>query len=319
SSSDVERIAAGLGFAYSTAIERGDLQLAIELNGQTRRVKAASRPALKQLHTGQINHDGHTFDVEWGVTEAPVHEVGCRLVYGGKTFELTALPCGNGRLSRFYAALRIPRSAGQKSIDLLKKTVETEYLEPVFHRCQKLFQQQLFEADQLCGDDLNRVLSETISQLLSRRRPAPSATAEVVFGKPKRTRQQEPPAPKEPDVGRFRRTPTSILVDWVEFGRPMPLARYDCDARRLCYNEDNETLRKLRKDSKVYELACVAAGYIAYEIDKHDPQITFEFDNSLYDEVYRKLIERASIHALTKAFADSGEPGNSNGESPPIA
>jgi hypothetical protein len=309
SSTDIERIATGLGFAYATAIEQGDLELTIELNGNKRRVKASVRPKLKQLFTAQLEHEGHPYDVEWGVTEAPVHEVGCRLIYGGKTFELTSRPCGHGRLSRFYAAIRIPRSAGAKSMDLLKKSVETEYLEPLFHRCLKLFQPQLTEADALCGDDLNRVLSDTISELLSRRKPVRAATEEVVSSKPHRKKPEPQPA-AEPEVGRFRRTPGSIMVDWLGFGRPMPLARYDCDTRRLCYNEDNDTLRKLRADSKVYELACVAAGYIAYEIDKHDPQMTFEFDNSLYDEVYRKLIERASIHALTRAFggSDPAEP-----------
>lgn len=306
-STDVERMAAALGFAYATALERGDLELTIELNGQKRRVKPAPRPAVMELLTAQFEHAGHTYDVEWGVTVEPVHETGCRLIYGGKTFELTARPCGTGRLSRFYAALRIPRTAGAMSMDLLKKSVETEFLEPVFQHCHKLFAPQLEAADRLCGDDLNRMLSDTISELLSRRRPATVTEAvDPVNGKAK-PKPKPAPVAAEPDLGRFRRTPTSILVDWVGFGRPMPLARYDCDSRRLTYNEDSDTLRKLRKESKVYELACVAAGYIAYEIDKHDPQVTFEFDNSLYDEVYRKLIERASIHALTKAFQPTGE------------
>jgi hypothetical protein len=309
STHDLERMAHALGFAYSAAIEAGDLELTVELNGHARKVKAAPRPALQQLHTARIEQDGHAYDVEWGVTIEPVHEAGCRLIYGGKTFELTARPCGTGRLSRFYAALRIPRSAGAVSMDLLKKTVETEFLEPVFHACHRLFAPQLDEADRLCGDDLNRVLSDTISELLSRRKPATATEAlETVNGKAQKTKAK-PVVPAEPDGGRFRRTPTSIVVDWVGFSRPMPLARYDCDSRRLTYNEDNETLRKLRKESKVYELACVAAGYIAYEIDKHDPQITFEFDNSLYDEVYRKLIERASIHALSQAFGAPAAEG----------
>lgn len=304
STSEFDRIAHALGFAYSTAIERGDLELTLELNCQSRKVRPAARPALLHLHTAQIEHDGHTFEAEWGVTAEPVHDVGCRLIYGGKTFELTARPCGTGRLGRFYAMLRIPRTAGGQSMDLLKKSVENEYLEPVFQRCHKLFQPQLTEADQLCGNDLNKVLSDTISDLLSRRRPAPTAepTESPTNGHVKRAKKPAP-VPTEAEAGRFRRTPTSIVVDWIGFGRPMPLARYDCDSRRLSYNEDNDTLRKLRADSKVYELACVAAGYIAYEIDKHDPQMTFEFDNSLYDEVYRKLIERASIHALSRAFS----------------
>lgn len=308
STHDVERMAAALGFAYSSAIEQGDLELTIELNGHKRRVKPAPRPELQSLHTAQFEHAGHTYAVEWGVTREPVHETGCRLIYGGKTFDLTARPCGTGRLSRFYAALRIPRTAGAVSMDLLKKSVELEFLEPVFQHCHRLFAPQLAEADRLCGDDLNRVLSDTISELLSRRRPATASVAvEPVNGKPRRVKPAPPPA-TEADLGRFRRTPTSIVVDWVGFGRPVPLARYDCDSRRLTYNEDCDTLRKLRQDSKVYELACVAAGYIAYEIDKHDPQGTFEFDNSLYDEVYRKLIERASIHALSKAFEPAMPP-----------
>lgn len=304
STADLERIAAALGFAYSAAIQQQDLELTLVLNGQVRRVKAAPRPGLLQLHQATFELEGHRFDVEWGVTEQPQHEVGCRLIYGGKTFDLTSRPCGDGRLGRFYAALRIPRSAGLQSMDLLKKSVEMDFLEPVFHRCHKLFEPQLAEANRLCGDDLNRLLSESISQLLSRRRPTPAATEPArKTAREAKVNGHEPDAAGEVDAGRFRRTPASIVVDWVGFGRPMPLARYDCDARRLTYNEDSPTLRKLRADSKVYELACVAAGYIAYEIDRRDPQLTFEFDNSLYDEVFRKLIERASIHSLTQAFS----------------
>jgi hypothetical protein len=299
SNAELERIISHLGFAYSTAIEKGDLILSVELNGHRRKVKAAGRPKLRKLYESQLEHEGHKFDVEWGVTEETVADTGCRLIYGGKTFDVTARPCGKGRLSRFYAAIRIPRTAGLQSMDLLKKTAEMEFLEPLFQRCHRLFQPQLTEADRLCGDDLNRLISDTISSLLSRQRPAPAPhDPRKKHVEPAKQAARQEPETEEDDSRRFRRPPDKILVDWLGFGRPMPLAKYDYKSKRLSYNEDNETLVRLRTESKIYELACVAAGYIAYEIDKLDPQMRFDFDSSLYDEVYRKLIERASLHVV---------------------
>ena len=78
----------------------------------------------------------------------------------------------------------------------------------------------------------------------------------------------------------------------------MPLAKYNHDSRRLAYNQDNPTLLRLRTEGKVYELASVATGYIAYEIDKQNPTVRQEQDIPLYDEIYRKLIERASFAEL---------------------
>lgn len=311
SGSEMDRIIAHLGFAYATAIAQGDLILSVELNGHRRKVKADGRPKLVKLFTSQLEHEGHKFDIEWGVTEETVHDIGCRLIYGGKTFDSTARPCGKGRLARFYAAIRIPRSAGLQAMDLLKKSAEMEYLEPLFQRCHVLFKPQLIEADRLCGDDLNKLISDTISNLLSRQRPP--AADEPDVRKKKHPEPAKPAARQEPEVEedenrRFRRPPDKILVDWIAFGRPMPLARYDYKSKRLSYNEDNETLVRLRTESKVYELACVAAGYIAYEIDKLDPQLRFDFDNaSLYDEVYRKLIERASVHVVLPSEGEAGK------------
>ncbi len=301
SRTELDRIVSHLSFAYSTALERGDLVLSIRLNGKLRRVRAAKRPAVHELYTQTLEHEGHAFEVEWGVTHESVRDVGCWLIYGGKTFDVTPRPCGKGRLSRFHAALRIPRSAGLKAMDLLKKSAEREFLDPVFRRCNKLFQRELREADRLCGDDLNRLISDAISQLLSRQRVANRQNGHKPPAhppKPLNGQTQIDPRGLDDPPPRPRRAPDSVIIDWVGFGRPVPLARYDPKSKRLSYNEDNDTLTTLRSESKVYELACVAAGYIAYEIDKLDPQFRVDMGTSMYDEVYRKLIERASIQAL---------------------
>lgn len=298
SASEVERIATQLGMSYAAALEAGDLVLTLDLNGHVKHVRPADRPKLQELHTASIAWEGHEFTAEWGVTEAPVHEPGCRLIYGGKTFDITARPCGTGRLGRFYAALRIPRSAGQAAMDLLKNSAEMEYLEPVFHRCHKLFEPQLAEADRLCGDDVNRLLSDSISHLLSRpMRPksgkSPTTAEAAMPPRPLPPPEDESDADRPP---RRRRAPYKIVVDWLGFGAPVPLARYDFKARRLTYNLDNQTLARLRAESRAYELAWVASSYIAYEIDKLDPQLRLDFEGSLYDEIYRELIERAVVH-----------------------
>jgi hypothetical protein len=300
SHTEMERIAAHLSFAYSAAIEQGALRLTLRFNGTAKKIKPTARPKLLAIKRAKIEEAGHIFEVEWGITEKSVENPGCRLIYGGKTFDVTSRPCGKGRLARFFAAITIPRSAGLQSMDLLKKTAEFEFLDPLFKHCHKLFQAELEEADRLCGDDLNREISDTISQLLSRQRAPLAATpkgkkppqlvARRVMAALKTALEQEP--------ARTRRAPDKVLIEWINFGRPMPLAKYDHESRRLAYNQDNDTLVRLRSEGKVYELASVAAGYIAYEIDRQNPNQRLDMDIPLYDEIYRKLIERAAFAEL---------------------
>lgn len=302
--SDIERIIEYLGRCYAIVLERAELQITIALNGKNWRVKPEVRPALNWIKTERIEIDEHAFSVEWGVTSEPTADAGCRLVYGGKFFETTSEPCGDYDLGRFYACITIPLSAGQDSMDLLKRSVEKEFMDDLYDRCATLFESALLESHELCSTAADRKLSDIISTLLSSRAGSTEGGEIKPEGSEDRRqfngRDHESEGIKPANSGRKRKgrkkseMPNRLVSGWAPMAESGPMAKYDPAGNRLTYNSDIELLASWRSTQAATELAQVGAAHVANvlcRMDSDGRNTLFGIDGD-FDDLYKEFMHR---------------------------
>lgn len=294
----VENICQRLSAMYSRAILDGRLQIVIERNSEQQIVEPEQPPLCEELHTETITINGHHFEVEWGVTKEPCRDSGVRLVYGGKFFETNSNPCGDYNLGRFYAQLRIPRSSGKQMMDLMKRSVDTDMLEPVFTQCEVLFQESLKRSDALCSEDEDTVLTQQIEHLLAvATQPSKSGSGNQDRREYQgRNPEQVGVAPRH--TGRKRRgrkgsvSPGFLKVDWVHKGADEPMAFYDPSGHRITFNKDNPVNMQAKENKQAMLLASIAAASIARMVEGTDKQKRFGFADDSFEEIYRQLMLR---------------------------
>jgi hypothetical protein len=300
---DLDRIIAHLARCYASVLECCALEITVVLNGKRHKVKPESRPEVEVLHSSTLDIDGHTFSVEWGVTLKPTADMGCRLIYGGKLFDTTSEPCGDYNVGRFYAQLRIPQTAGQDSMDLLKRSVEKEFMDDLYEQCAELFEPQLQESHALCSNEHDAKLNDTISRMLSRPKGKGGGDNPTRGGNEDRRehdgREPDSEGIKPRDTGRKRKgrkkshTPDALLTEWAELGEDGYLARYEKNGNKLYYNADNALLARWREKGESVPLAQVAAAHVAEALARSDgkQQLLFGVEGS-FDDIYKLFMER---------------------------
>lgn len=305
---DMVRISAKLGRSYATPIQSGSLVIDLIRNGVITQVESEPLPECDELKTAVIVIDGHTFAAEWGVTKTHCRDNGCRLIYGGKFFDKSTVPCGEYSIGRFYAAVRIPRTIGRESMDILKRVIDNSSIDKLYDELAELFQPELEASDAICkvGDDA--ALNEHISSLLSLAiRPAVSAGDEEAESgdadiRDFNGRDPEGVGAKPRHTGRKRKgrrgpgnkskLPDSILSSWAPFGKDKGLAEYQHDAGRITFNEDVPMMLNLRDSKQALLLASIAAGHVAKDIEGSDKQKQLGFGDGDFAWIYRTMMER---------------------------
>jgi len=311
--SGVARIVSHLARCYASALISGKLSLTVIFNGATERLQPEDRPKVEELKTERITISGHEFALEWGVTTEPHADGGCRLVYGGKWFDTTSEPCGDYSLGRFYASIRIPQSAGQDSMDLLKRTIEREFMDDLYDTCSTLFAPELQRADVLAQDDQNRELNSTISRLLSRPKQRQKGSGDgtkdirAFNGRDPCGEGVEPKHTGRKRVGsrggRKKRhdgadaPPDEFTIDWLFLGDDEPLVRFDNATARITYNKSVALLCKWHEENREVALSQVAAAFIAdtvapIDAKKRNQKVLGFMKDAAFADIYRDLIER---------------------------
>ncbi len=304
---DTSRIASKLGRSYATAIQSGALVIDLIRNGSATRVESETLPECDDLKTAVIEIDGHTFTVEWGVTKTHCRDNGCRLIYGGKFFDKSQEPCGEYRIGRFYAAVRIPRTIGRESMDILKRAIDNSSIDSLYDELAKLFQPELEASDAICKEGDDEVLNAQISSLLSLAIKSPAKNHEEDESgnddiRDSNGRDPDGVGVKPRNTGRTRKgrrgpgtksqLPDSILSCWAPFGTDKGLAEYQHDAMRITFNEDVPMMLHLRESKQVSILASIAAGHVAKDIEGTDKQKQLGFGDSDFAWIYRTMMER---------------------------
>lgn len=308
-SQKITHIAGKLGRQYCTAIQSGSLQIDLIRNGQCSTVASEAIPECDVLKSECIEISGHTFVIEWGVTKDLCRDNGARMIYGGKFFDATQEPCGDYRLGRFYASIRIPRTIGRESMDILKRAINHSSIDELFDRLAELFRPELEESDRLCKSDDDEDLNNEISSLLS-----------IAIRKKKTAEKPEPEDGGDEDIreyngrdpngngvkprssGRKRtgrrkagdnaKLPDSLISLWSPLGTDNGLAVYDYKSGRITFNQDIAMMQALRAGKQKLLLASIAAGHIAKDIEGSVKQKQLGFGDGDFAWIYRTMMER---------------------------
>lgn len=309
-------IAEKLGRQYGTAILSGALKISLTRNGSTVDVDAEAIPECDILKRDVVCIGDHSFEVEWGVTKDICRDNGCRLIYGGKFFDGSQEPCGDYRLGRFYGSVRIPRTIGRESMDILKRAINHVSIDDLFDRLAELFKTELEESDRLCrtGDDedLNKEISALLSvAVCGTKVEADSGDEGNEDIRDFNGRDPNSAGAKPKNTGRKRKgrrgstgdqkLPDSLITRWAPLGVDKGLAEYDYKSGRITFNEDVEMMQRLRAGKQTLLLASIAAGHIAKEIEGSEKQRQLGFGDGDFAWIYRQIMER-----IDKATATPG-------------
>jgi len=304
----IAKIAEILGRQYSSAIQSGDLEIELVRNGQSMGVRAEPVPACETLYSESLLVCGHLFEVEWGVTKKDSRDNGCRMIYGGKFFETTQEPCGDYRLGRFYAAIRIPRTIGRESMDILKRAINHSSIDELFDRLAALFNEELKESDQICQADDDEDLNNEISSLMSIAIGKAKGQSKTEFedgdedlrafhgrdpnGEGVNPRNSGRKRTGRRKAGEETKLPDSVICRWAPLGNDSGLADYDYKAGRVTFNQDVEMMQGLRQGKQKLLLASIAAGHVAKDIAGTDKQKQMGFGDLNFNWIYRTMMER---------------------------
>lgn len=294
---------------YATSIESGDLYVSLIRDGVEYAVAAEAIPACEELKTSIVTVDGHEFGVEWGVTKASCKDSGCRLIYGGKYFDESTEPCGTYRVGRFYASIRIPRTIGKESMDILKRSIEHRSLDELFDRCADLFAPELQRSDEMCRQNEDESQSEQIATMLSNAIKKTKAAADIskddvgdedIRDFDGRDNDSTGVTPK--NSGRRRKgrrggsengkIPDAFIVHWTNLGADNGIVLYQHDGRRVTFNLDVPMVNFLRDKKDNFILSTIAAGHIAKDIAGTTKQKELGFGDMEFSWIYRTMMER---------------------------
>jgi hypothetical protein len=314
-----DRITKKLGKYYGVAISSGKLSLTLRRNGVEQVVEAEQTPECEDLKVASLEIEGHVFHLEWGVTKDICRDNGCRLIYGGKFFETTAAPCGSFGIGRFYASIRIPRTIGKDSMDILKRTICHDSIDEAFERCLELFRPELEASDAICRKADDAELNTKIESLLSLAVKAPAEDVPPDEGdepnssgrmRNYHTRDSNGVGVIPVGSGRKRRgkpkgnppeLPEAIKPYWGNLGADKGLVQYDHDARRITYNLDVPIIKELQQSKNDPLLASIAAGQIARDLEGSDRQKDFGFKDNNFSWMYRTMMERVGAAIFTES------------------
>lgn len=312
-------IAEKLGRQYGTAILSGALKISLTRNGSTVDVDAEPIPECDILKRAFVCIGDHSFEVEWGVTNDICRDNGCRLIYGGKFFDGSQEPCGDYRLGRFYGSVRIPRTIGRESMDILKRAINHVSIDDLFDRLAELFKTELEESDRLCrtGDDedLNKEISALLSVAVCGTKVESDSGDEGNEDiRDFNGRDPNSPGAKPKNTGRKRKgrrgstgdqkLPDSLITRWAPLGVDKGLAEYDYKSGRITFNEDVEMMQRLRAGKQTLLLASIAAGHIAKEIEGSEKQRQLGFGDGDFAWIYRQIMERIDKATTTPGGAN---------------
>lgn len=279
----IPKLAAELSERYGRAIRDGSLDIMLIRNGDPLEVAAANAPKVEELFTHEVVIKGHRFTAEWGVTIDSHRIPGVELIYGGKRFTTTAVPCGRYNLSRFYGAITIPRTVGSESMDLLKRDVETAMMSTVYDKLEPLFKPQLERSHLLSSTEMERELGDRIAAALLRDRHKPQEGREkqrnsrgVTEGgredvrkykgrdpdgigvEPKKTGRKRGGKKRRDDLRDRKITPV-----FQSLGERRNIAEYDLGAHRITYNTDYAHVSRWKEQRNIEALALIASAMIA--------------------------------------------------------
>jgi hypothetical protein len=271
----IDTLASDLGVKYANAIRCGELHVTLQRNENRHVIAAATGPTLLESYSEVVISDGHEFNVVWGTTTTPNHFAGVELIYGGKQFDITAIPCGEFNVKFFYGSITIPRSFGKDAMDLLKRDIDDELMACVYDRCAELFHHALSESHRRATTkeqhDLNNRISHLLSEMAKKdQQPEDHGSDDIrVFN----GRDPEGEGVKPKDTGRIRRgrrnpgrkakAESPVDVHWQPLGERQSIAVYEVASNRLTFNEDNQKASMWRKLNKDEHLAIVGAAIMA--------------------------------------------------------
>jgi hypothetical protein len=312
----LKEVAEKLGRQYSACLRSGELVLSLASHGETITVQAEKPTEVLELKRQTLVIDGHEFAVEWGVTTEPCRDAGCRLIYGGKFFEANPAACGDYRINRFYAAIRIPRTIGKKSMDILKRTIDHPILDELFDQCEELFRPELEESDAICRKDEDETQTAAICDMLSSLiiKPEAAGQSDIEDGGNQdlrrfRGRDPESKGVSPKDSGKDRKgskrkgrfyIPDSFNIHWAALGEDRGAVLYQHEGFRVTFNTDCELVRSLRDKKGDLVLSTMAAGHIAKDIAGTDKQKDLGFSDGDFSHIYRVMMERI-CHITTVA------------------
>lgn len=305
---------------YATAIAAELLEITLRVDGEERVVPPEPIPSCDELKSVVLTIDGHQFSVEWGLTTGVCKDSGCRLIYGGKFFETSSGPCGDYRLGHFYGAIRIPRTIGKESMDILKRTIDHPVLDSLFSQCEELFRPELEKSDAICRQSEDHEQTSSIAMMLSSAVIPPRENADADGGdkggagdedlRDYNGRDNSRRGVQPSDSGRTRHgrrsrrkrngIPDSVAIFWAELGDDQAMVLYQHDGCRVTFNLDVPAVIHLRDTKQNAVLSAIAAGHIAKDIAGTHKQKDLGFGDLDFAFIYRKMIERSI------ALAESG-------------
>ena len=303
---EYSRIANNLGKTYATLIDSGILRINLVKDGVTTAVVADRGPDVSNLQFKIVEIAGHNFEIEWGVTTDICRDNGCRLIYGGKFFSTTDAACGKYNIGRFYSSIRIPRSIGRSSMDIMKRCVDHPVMDELYSQCYELFMPDLERSDALCRHSEYEALNSGISELLSIAiKPDSNATNDPdevdpltreYFGRDitREGAQSTGKGTKHRRNRRVKGVPDACSVLWSRIGEDKGLAIYQHESNRITFNEDVPMMLKLREEKHKMLLASIAAGAIAKDIEGSSRQAAFGFSDNDFFWIYRVMMERVT-------------------------
>lgn len=314
----IAHIAEKLGRQYCFAIQSGYLQIDLIRNGQRITVEPEQIPECINRRSETIDIGCHTFGIEWGVTKELCRDNGCRMIYGGKFFDSSQEPCGDYRLGRFYASIRVPRTIGRESMDILKRAINHSSIDELFDRLAELFRPELEESDMLCRSDDDEDLNNEISSLLSlavRKQIAPADPTDDgdVDIRDFKGRDPDGEGVKPKQTGRKRtgrrkpgespKLPESLISLWAPLGDDKGLAVYDHKSGRVTFNEDIVMMQSLRSGKQKLLLASIAAGHIAKDIEGSEKQKQLGFGDGDFAWIFRQIMDRIYTSSVAPQVA----------------
>lgn len=280
--SSIDKLAGELGRSYGGAIAAGNLAIQLRFRGAIIPVQPAADVPMQRLNEESFELDGHTYSVKWGVTQDVNRDNGVRLIYGGKLFDTTRAPCGDYAIDRFFAELVIPRSIGERGMDLFKRGVDDEVLQPVYEKLAVMFDAALVEADALSQHTKYESLNDSIKGFLCGKKPRDAGEKDGVGDKDTRTfngRDPEGVGVQPVNSGKTRKgkggakkKSDSLSIHWAPLGDDKPLCLYEDKTTSLTFNADIRSLTSLRdsqNEMAAFALAAIAAGYMAYRLKSH--------------------------------------------------
>lgn len=310
SSQQLQVIANKLSRWYATSLASQELSITLIRDGVDVSLTAEPVPECEEIKSAVLIVDGHEFSVQWGVTKADCKDNGCRLIYGGKFFDTNELPCGDYRIGRFYAAIRIPRTIGKDSMDILKRNIEHKSLDELFDRCSELFAPELQQSDSICRQSEDESQSKTIASLLSCALKKPTNACDtdnktdsgIEDLRDFKGRDMEHSGAVPRQSGRVRRgrrgrnrgdaIPDDFNIYWSHLGDDKGMVLYQHDGARVTFNLDVPMVSVLRTKQDNFVLSTIAAGHIAKDVEGSDKQKVFGFGDKDFSWIFREIMER---------------------------